>query len=100
MPRFLEHARALADALRPLPGLAVVPDSPQTPLFHLHVRGDVEGLRERAFEIAEERRVWLTDGIAATVVPGVSRVELSIGEPALEVSPEEAAELFSVLLSV
>jgi hypothetical protein len=60
----------------------------------------VEGLRERAFEIAEERRVWLTDGIAATVVPGVSRVELSIGEPALEISPEEAAELFSVLLSV
>ena len=99
MPRFLEHARALAGALRQLAGVAVVPDPPQTPLFHLHVRGDSETLRERAFEIAEERRVWLSDGIVQTVVPGVSRVELSIGEPALEISPEEAAELFSIVVS-
>ena len=97
MPRFLEHARALAGVLRQLPGLAVVPDPPQTPLFHLHVRGDVETIRERAFHIAEERRVWLFDTLAPSVVPGVSKVEVSIGEPALEISLEEATELFQML---
>ncbi len=99
MPRFLEHARALADALRHVPGLAVVPDPPQTPLFHIHLRGDVETIRERATRVAQERRVWLFDSLAPSVVPNVSKVELSIGEPALEISPEEAAELFRMLIA-
>ncbi len=50
-------------------------------------------------EIAEERRVWLFDDVAPSVVPHVSKVELSIGEPALEISPEEAAELFQMVVS-
>jgi threonine aldolase len=99
MPRFLEHARALAGALRQIPGLSIVPDPPQTPLFHIHVPGDVETIRERAIHIAEERRVWLFDTLAPTVVRDVSKVELSIGEPALEISPEEATELFQMLVT-
>ncbi len=99
MPRFLEHSRALAGALRQLPGLAIVPDPPQTPLFHIHVRGDVQTVRERAIHIVDERRVWLFDTLTPSVVPHVSRVELSIGEPALEISPEEAAELFQMLVA-
>lgn len=99
MPRFLEHARALALALRELPGVSVVPDSPQTPLFHLHLRADAATVRERATAVALERRVWLFDGYAPSVVPGVTRVELSVGEPALEISPDEAAELFSAVVS-
>jgi len=99
MPRFLEHARALAAALRQVSGLNVVPDPPQTPLFHIHARGDVETIRERAFRIAEERRVWLFDTLAPSVVPDVSKIEVSIGEPALELAPEEAAELFRMLVA-
>lgn len=98
MPRFLDHARAVAGALRELPGLTIVPDPPQTPLFHILVRADVQTVRERATRIAMERRVWLFDTLAPTVVPDVSKVELSIGEPALEISPEEAAELFQILI--
>jgi len=99
MPRFLGHARALAGGLRELPAVDVVPDPPQTPLFHLHVRGDVEVIRERAFHVAQERRVWLFDTLAPSVVPHVSKIELSIGEPALEISPEEAVELFQLLVT-
>jgi threonine aldolase len=99
MPHFLEHARALAEALRELPGVRVVPDPPQTPLFHLHVRGEMEVIRERAFRIADERRVWLFDTLGPTAAPDVSKVELSIGEPALEIPPEEAAELFQMLVT-
>ena len=99
MPRFLGHARALAGQLRHVPGLTVVPDPPQTPLFHVHVRGDVETIRERAIDIALERRVWLFDTVSPTVIPHMSKVELSVGEPALEISPEEAAELFRTLVA-
>jgi threonine aldolase len=97
MPRFLEHARAVASALRQVPGLTIVPDPPQTPLFHILVHADAQTVRERATRIAEERRVWLFDTLAPTVVPDVSKVELSIGEPALEIPPGEAAELFEML---
>jgi threonine aldolase len=99
MARFLEHARALAEALREVPGISLVPDPPQTPLFHLHVHGDRETLEQRALDLARERRVWIFHRLAPSVVPGISKLELNIGEPALEISPEEAAELFAVVTS-
>jgi threonine aldolase len=99
MPRFLEHARNLAAALREVPGIDVVPEPPQTPLFHLHLRGDPDALRERAYDLAEERRVWLFRRLTPTVVPGVSKLEITVGEPALEISPEETAELFAAVLA-
>jgi threonine aldolase len=99
MPRFLAHARSLADALRRVSGIVVVPDPPQTPLFHLHLRGDLQTLQDRALDVAEERRVWLFHRLAPSVVPDVSVIELSVGEPALEISPAEAAELFELVVS-
>jgi threonine aldolase len=98
MPRFLEHARALTVALREVPGIDVVPDRPQTPLFHLHLHGDRDTLRERALDLAEERRVWLFYQPDPTVVADVQKLELNLGEPALEISPEEAAELFALVV--
>jgi threonine aldolase len=95
MPRFLEHARALSAALGEVPGIDVIPDPPQTPLFHVHLQGDRDTLRTRALDLAEERRVWLFNEPDPGVVPGVQKLELNLGEPALEISPEEAAELFA-----
>ncbi len=97
MPAFLEHARHIAAALRGVPDVNVIPDPPQTPLFHIHVRGDREILRRRALDIARERRVWLFGALRPALVPGTSKVEISIGEPALEISPTEVAELFTLL---
>jgi threonine aldolase len=98
MPELLAHARALAAALAQVDGIEVVPLPPQTPLFHLHLRGDEERLRDRALAVAEERRVWLFHRPGPTQVPGVQKVELTIGPPALEVAPDEAAALFAELL--
>ena len=95
MPRFLDHARALAAALGEVPGVSVVPDPPQTPLFHVHVRGDRDVLWDRMLELAQERDVWLANRPEPSVVPKVNKLELHIGEPALEISPREAAELFA-----
>jgi threonine aldolase len=102
MPEFLAHARALGAALTEVPGIEVAPDPPQTPLFHVHLRGDREQLGQRSLELARERRVWLfaPPALHATDVDRVSKVELNVGEPALEISPAEAAELFSIVLGV
>jgi threonine aldolase len=99
MPRFLAHARGVANALHRVDGIDVVPDPPQTPLFHVHLRGDLQTLQERALDIAEERHVWLFHRLAPSVVPNVNVIELNIGEPGLEVSPDEAAELFERVVS-
>ena len=68
MQRFLAHARLLASALRQVPGIVVVPDPPQTPLFHVHLRGDSKALEERALDVAQERGVWLFHRLAPSVV--------------------------------
>lgn len=99
MPRFLEHARSLAARLGEVSGIVVVPEPPQTPLFHIHLHGDPQALRERALDVAEQRQVWLFHRLAPSVVPGMNVIELNIGEPALEISPDEAAELFKLVLS-
>lgn len=71
IPRFLQHARALASALREVPGVSIVPDPPQTPLFHGHLRGDRNVLWERMLDVAQARGVWLANRLEPTVVPGV-----------------------------
>ena len=98
MPDFVAHARAVAAALRDVPGIDVVPDPPQTPMFHLHLRGDPDALNERALDLAEERGVWLFNRSTSSVVPGVQVLELTMGEAALAVSPAEAAELFAAVV--
>ena len=61
------------------------------------MRGDRDVLRRRALDLALERRVWLFGALRPALVPGTSKVEINIGEPALEISPTEVAELFTLL---
>ena len=97
MPVFLDHARRLANALRDIPGVTVVPDPPHTPLFHVYLQGDPGLLWDRALEVGQRRRVWLFNRPQTTAVPGLSMVELNIGEAALEISPSETADLFATI---
>jgi hypothetical protein len=99
MPRFLDHARQLAAALRDVPGINVVPDPPQTPLFHVHLQGERDALWERMLDIAQADRVWLANRVERSVIPGVSKLELNVGEPALEIAPELAAQLFAAVVA-
>ncbi|HWC85654.1 MAG TPA: beta-eliminating lyase-related protein [Solirubrobacteraceae bacterium] len=98
MPRFLDHARALAAALREVPGMRITPDPPQTPLFHLHLAGERDVLWERMLSVAHTTGVWLGNRLDLSVLPGMCKLELDIGAPALEVSADEAAKLFGVVL--
>lgn len=99
MPAFFAHTRELATALAAVPGLTVIPDPPQTPLFHLHLAADPGTLWDRALDLAAREGVWLVGRPDAAVAPGVSKVEVNVGEPALQIAPGEAAELFGRLLT-
>lgn len=98
-PRFLDHARALATTLHELPGVSIVPELPQTPLFHVHLRGNRDLPWERMLDQAQVHRVWLASRIEPSVVPNVSKLELNIGEPAVEISAKEASELFAAVVA-
>jgi threonine aldolase len=98
MGEYLAHARAVAAALAPVPGVTVVPDPPQTPLFHLFLEGERETLFERAVQIARDQRVWLIGPPAPTALPGVGRAEINIGRAALELAPDEVAQLLAAVV--
>lgn len=99
MPQFLDHARALARVLADVPGIRIVPDPPQTPLFHVHLEGESGVLWARMLSLARTSRVWLGNRLEPSVVPGISKLELNIGEPALEIAPDEAARLFAAVVT-
>lgn len=98
MGAYVEHARLLAGALAELDGVSIVPDPPQTAMFHLYVRGDAERLHEAAIELAERTKTWLGANFIPTVDASVAAAELTIGEASLAVSPQEAAALYAELL--
>jgi hypothetical protein len=99
LPEYVGHTRALAAALAEVEGVSIVPDPPQTAMFHLYVRGDAERLTEAAVELAERTRTWLGAHFISTADPAVAATELTIGEANLAVTPREAAELYSELVA-
>lgn len=100
MADYVAHTRALAAALTEVDGVSIVPDPPQTAMFHLYLQGDAERLTEAAVELAESSRTWLGAHFVSTADPGVAATELTIGEPNLAVTPREAAELYSELMGL
>ena len=94
-----DHARALAAALAKVDGVEVVPDPPQTPLFHLLLRGDRERLADAALQVAEERKVFLFADPSSTTSPSWQRHEVMVGEVTLALEPAEVADLYAEVLA-
>ncbi len=96
----LYHARALrvAEALRAVPGVRIIPDPPHAHMMHVYLPGTVETLLPRATAIAQKERVALFRYLDAAAVPGFTRAELEIGEEALKVSDAEVTALFRQLV--
>jgi threonine aldolase len=99
IPEYVEHARALAAALATVDGIEVVPDPPQTPLFHLLLRGERERLGDAALSVAEERRVFLFADPSPTASATLARLEVMVGDATLQLEPETVRELFAEVLA-
>lgn len=99
MPRYFEHALAIAAALRGVPNVEVVPDPPQTPMMHLHLRVDETALLAAARRIAEEQSVFTWSRTAAGGTPAFRVVELAVGDATLGFAPHEVAGIVGQLVS-
>ena len=97
MPVFWERAREIAAALRDVPGVEVVPEVPQTPLFHVLVRAPKEALEAAHAELVETRGVELFRYARTTTSPRWSRFEVTVGENAMAFDVEEVRDLVAGL---
>ena len=98
MPAYYDHALAIAAALTTLPNLEVVPDPPHTPMMHLLLRCDAEDLAGAVLGLARDQGIWTFGSWQAADSRRTQRVELAIGDAAMEFSPDEVRDVFSALL--
>ncbi len=99
MPTYFEHARAIADELRGIAGVEIVPDPPQTPMMHLRLRVDEKAFVTNARRFAEEESLFTWPGTAPTDTPSIRGVELTVGEATLQFTPAEVARIVNELMS-
>ena len=98
MPRYFEHACAIAKALQGVRNVQVVPEAPQSPMMLLHLKVDKEAFATRSWRLAEEQGLgtWLT----GTPGPlGTQVVELGVGDATLALTPQEVAAVVDRLIN-
>jgi threonine aldolase len=97
MSSYVEAARAIAAALHGSDGVRIVPDPPQTSMMHLLLDVSADDFVANARRLAEDEGIWTWPKAMPTVDPGVQRVELSVGDAALEWEAKEVAAVISRL---
>jgi hypothetical protein len=98
MPAYLAHARAIATELAGIHGVEVIPDPPQTPMMHLHLRTTEADLTAGIRRLATDRGLWAFGGSMALDTPGVRGLELTVGDATLHFTPSDVAEVVRELL--
>ena len=74
--------------LRGVPNVEVVPDPPQTPMMHLHLRVEEEAFLAAACRIAEEPSVFTWPSTSPGRRSAFRVVELTVGDATLGFEPE------------
>jgi threonine aldolase len=97
MPRYHRHARAIARAVRDVPGVEVLPDPVQSPMMHVRFAARLDDVRARVIDIARSEKIftfarpWVSEG------PALQRFELQVGDATLALTPAEIRGLFERL---
>jgi len=87
MPSFHARAAAVAPLFAAVPGIEVLPDPPQTNMFHLLLQGEPAELELARDAVADEHGIWLFGGLRST--ERGARTEIGIYGAALELSDAE-----------
>jgi len=74
-----EHAQSLAAELAALPGIEILPDPPQTPIFSVLIDRAPDGLEAARVQIAVQDGVWMFDRMWPTSSPEQTRIEFAVG---------------------
>ncbi len=93
IPRYVRHARVVAEALAALPGARVFPRPPHTQRFRLFLPYTAKALNDAALALAEKERVWFATGWRDTEAPGVAMAEITVDDPALALSAEDVTAI-------
>ena len=99
MPKYFEHALAIAAELRGIPNVEVVPDPPQTPMMHLHLRVNDTAFLAAARRIAQEQSVFTWSRTEPGDDAAIRVVELTVGDATLQFAPGEVAAIVRQLVS-
>jgi threonine aldolase len=99
MPDYLAHARAIAEAVREVPGIRVIPAPPQVPMMHLLLTTSRDGFAAAARKLAADQGIWTWPQAAPTADPGTQRIELSVGDATCELSPSRVRDILAALVA-
>jgi threonine aldolase len=96
MPAYMDTAREVADALRAVPGVRVVPDPPHSPMMHVLFDVSATDFVANARRLAEQG-IWTWPKPMPTLDPGLQRAEFAVGDATLEWDPKELAQVIGQL---
>lgn len=99
MKEYRDQALAIASALSGLEGVRVVPDPPQTSMFHLHLEVSAEQFEVNVIRLAEEEGIWTWKSTFPSTQPDWQVVELTVGDATLEFEPDEVRRIIERLVS-
>jgi threonine aldolase len=98
MPVFRDHAVAIAAAINANGVAHTVPDPPKTPLFHVHLPAPKAAVERAEAELIAERGIQLFGRALSTADPRRCEFEVTVGENAMEFTPDEVVELIDELV--
>lgn len=98
MSAFRDHAVAVAKAIAARGGAKVVPEPPQTPLFHILLPVDAASATAARDDLIKERGVQVFSLAREESVPGWCGFEITISEHSMGFTPDEVADLIDELL--
>jgi hypothetical protein len=67
-------------------------------MMHLWMRGAPERLAQAALEVSEQTGVWLFERTMQTGAPSWQRIEITVGDGAMEIEIEEIGRLIEDML--
>jgi threonine aldolase len=99
MKSYRDQALAIADALRDLDRVRVVPDPPHTSMFHLHLNVPEGDLKANMLRVAEEEGIWTWKSSFPGTHPDWQIVELTVGDSTFEFESGEVRDLIARLVT-
>lgn len=98
MPAFRDHAIAIAAAINADGTALAWPDPPQTPIFHVHLSAGKAAVERAGAALLAERGLQVFGRVRSSPHPHRSSFEISVGENALEFTPDEVVGAIHQLL--
>ncbi len=100
MPHYVEHTRAVAAAITNTTDATVRPTIPHTAVFHIHLPVPADAARHAHEQLTNAGRIRLTLRFRTGPDPTRSSCEVTFGEAAQRLSPQQIADTVTTLIDL